>query len=133
MLLLTVSSSRLVRPDGIHFQGFRYTSPVLAGFVRETVYIRYNPKDLGQIRAFYEGKYLCTAICTELSGITCSIKDVIQARNHQRRELKKAIESKVSIVAEYLAVHRPKTTLPMVQEEAATEKVVQTRLKKYEC
>ena len=43
LLLLPVVKSRLVRRDGIHFQGARYMDPPLAPFVGGSVTIRYLP------------------------------------------------------------------------------------------
>ncbi|WP_370449913.1 Mu transposase C-terminal domain-containing protein [Cryobacterium sp. Hh7] len=39
-LLLTVAKTRVVRRDGIHFQGLRYVAPTIAGYVGESVVIR---------------------------------------------------------------------------------------------
>ena len=44
LLLLSVAKSRLVRRDGIHFQGLRYLDPTLAAYVGEAVTIRYDPE-----------------------------------------------------------------------------------------
>ena len=48
-LLLTVAQTRVVRRDGIHFQGLRYISPTLAGYVGRAVVIRYDPRDITEI------------------------------------------------------------------------------------
>lgn len=54
LLLLTVAKPRKVHPDGIRFQGMRYLDPVLAAYVGETVIIRYDPRDLAEIRVFHQ-------------------------------------------------------------------------------
>ncbi len=51
-LLLTVPKHRTVQRDGIHFQGQRYLSPTLAAFVGHPVTIRYDPRDLSEIRVY---------------------------------------------------------------------------------
>ena len=53
LLLLTVAKSRKVRPDGIHFQGLRYLDLTLAAYVGESVIIRYDPRDMAEIRLFH--------------------------------------------------------------------------------
>ena len=53
LLLLTVAKPRKIHPDGIHFQGLRYLDPVLAAYVGETVIIRYDPRDMAEIRVFH--------------------------------------------------------------------------------
>ncbi len=51
-LLLTVPKNRIVQRDGIHFQGQRYLAPPLAPFVGHTVTIRYDPRDISEIRVY---------------------------------------------------------------------------------
>jgi putative transposase len=77
LLLLTVAKSRKVRPDGIHFQGFRYLDLTLAAYVGESVIIRYDPRDMAEIRIFYDNRFLCRAICAELAGETIALRDII--------------------------------------------------------
>ena len=52
LLLLTVAKARKIHPDGIHFQGLRYLDPVLAAYVGDSVIIRYDPRDMAEIRMF---------------------------------------------------------------------------------
>jgi putative transposase len=91
LLLLHVAIARKVHSDGIHFQGLRYIDITLAAYVGETVVIRYDPRDLAEIRVFHEDYYLCTAISPEISGYTVDLKDIISARNKQKRTLKNQI------------------------------------------
>jgi putative transposase len=77
LLLLTVPRSRKVRQDGIHFQGLRYLDTTLAAYIGEQVIIRYDPRDLAELRVFYEGRFLCRAICQELAGETIAMREII--------------------------------------------------------
>jgi putative transposase len=129
LLLLTVTSSRIVHPDGLHFQRCRYMSSTLAAFVRERVTIRYDPRDLAQIRVFYQDKFLCVATCAELSGQTVSLKEIIHARNEQRSRLSKELKGKLSVIEEFLAVH--KTAEPL-KVKATPSIPPTTTLKNYE-
>jgi len=97
-LLLTVAKARQVRRDGIHFQGFRYLDPTLAAYVGEPVIIRYDPRDLGEVRVFYQDRFLCRAICHELAGETVPLRDILQARNRRRRELRQTLRERTQIV-----------------------------------
>jgi len=45
LLLVMVATSRVVRRDGVHFQGLRYIDPTLAAYVGEPVTIRYDPRE----------------------------------------------------------------------------------------
>jgi putative transposase len=65
LLLLTVATSRKVRPDGMHFQGLRYLDLTLAAYVGESVIIRYDPRDRAEICIFHDHRFLCRAICAE--------------------------------------------------------------------
>jgi putative transposase len=66
LLLLTVPDERRVHQDGIRFQGFRYIDPTLAAYVGERVMLRYDPRDMAEIRIFFRDRFLCRAICQEM-------------------------------------------------------------------
>lgn len=107
LLLVMVAQSRKVRRDGIHFQGLRYTAPTLAAFVNEYVTIRYDPRDLGEIRVFHENKFLCRAVDAEHAAQSVSLKEIQAARNAYRRRLRNELKEKRERVADYLAVNEP--------------------------
>jgi len=98
LLLLTVAKSRKVRPDGIHFQGLRYLDLTLAAYVGESVIIRYDPRDMAEIRIFHGQRFLCRAICAELAGETITLRDIVQARNRRRRDLRHTLQDRARIV-----------------------------------
>jgi Mu transposase, C-terminal len=66
LLLLTVAKTRRVHPDGIHFQGYRYLDTTLAAYVGEDAIIRYDPRDLAELRVYFGDEFLCRAINPEL-------------------------------------------------------------------
>lgn len=94
LLLLTVPKTRRVRQDGIHFMGMRYIDPTLAAYIGEEVLLRYDPRDVAEIRIFHENRFLCRAICQELAGETVPLRDIVNARNRRRRELRQQIEDR---------------------------------------
>jgi putative transposase len=98
LLLLTVSKTRRVRQDGIHFQSLRYVDLTLAAYVGEDVVIRYDPRDMAEIRVYYDNHFLCRAICPDLAAETISLKDIIAARNKRRRDLHKMLRASKSLV-----------------------------------
>lgn len=63
LLLLTVPKPRKIQRDGIYFNNFRYIDTNLAGYVGESVTIRYDPRDLAQISVFFKEQFICHAIC----------------------------------------------------------------------
>jgi putative transposase len=107
LLLLTVARARRIHPDGIRFQGLRYLDPVLADYVGEDVTIRYDPRDMAEIRVFTSRGFLCRAICAELAGQAVSLKDITAARNARRRDLRARLGDRASVVDRLIAVHHP--------------------------
>ena len=96
--------SRKVHPDGIRFEGFRYVDTTLAAYIGESVTLRYDPRDMAEVRLFHQGQFLCRAICPELAGETVPLRDVLRARSQRRgqlratlRELKKVVDALVDL------------------------------------
>jgi putative transposase len=101
-----VAKARTVRRDGIWFQGFRYIDITLAAYVGEHVILRYDPRDMAEIRVFYQDRFLCRAICQELAGATVPLREILRARNRRRRELRQTIEARTQVVEALVAAHR---------------------------
>lgn len=93
--LLFVAKPRVVQRDGIHFQGLQYLSPTLASFVGARVTIRYDPRDISEIRVFDHDSYVCTAIDEEHATTAFSLKDIQAARNARRRALRAGIHERI--------------------------------------
>jgi putative transposase len=102
LLLLTVLRPRKVHRDGIHFQRFIYIDTTLAAYVGESVTIRYDPRDLAEIRVFYKDKFLCRAICQELSDKVVSLKEIIRARQKRKRDLRKILTERKTLLESIL-------------------------------
>jgi putative transposase len=106
LLLLTVPKTRKVHPDGIWFLGMRYIDPTLAAYVGEEVLLRYDPRDIAEVRVFYQDRFLCRAICQELAGETVPLREIIRARNHRRKELRQTIQDRQRTVDTLLELRR---------------------------
>jgi putative transposase len=122
LLLLTIAKPRKVHPDGIHLFGLRYLdTSVLGEYVGESVTIRYDPRDVAEIRVFHDDRFLCRAICPELAAQTIGIKEISAARNARRRGLTHGLTRRASVVDRLLAVHQPPEPVPAtpVPEPAA--------------
>ena len=63
-------------------------STTLAAFVGEQVMIRYDPRDLAEIRVYLDGKFICPAICQDIADLVVSLKDIRKARQKIKRELR---------------------------------------------
>jgi putative transposase len=87
----------------------------LAAFVGETVVIRYDPRDMAEIRVFHQDKFLCRAICPELADTTVSLQEVIRARNRHRRELQGTLRERSKMVGELLRLKRSEPLAPTAE------------------
>ncbi len=106
LLLLTVAKTRKVQADGVRFQGMRYIDPTLASYVGETVLLRYDPRDIAEVRLFHQDKFLCRAICPELAGQAVPLRDIRQARDQQRRRLRETLRDRRKTVESLLDLRR---------------------------
>jgi putative transposase len=106
LLLLTVPKARRVHPDGLRFSGLRYIDATLAAYVGEEVLLRYDPRDVAEVRVFHEGRFLCRAVCQELAGETVPLREVIRARERRRRELRRTLEDRRKAVDSLLEARR---------------------------
>jgi putative transposase len=135
LLLLTVAKPRRVHADGIHFQGYRYLDTTLAGYVGEDVVIRYDPRDLAELRVYFGDGFVCRAICPELAGETIALKDIIRARNAHRRQLRTTLADREATVEALLGLRRGTDLDPLFAEPEPSARVAppaeRPRLKRY--
>jgi putative transposase len=129
LLLVMRAQPRMVRRDGICFQGLRYVSPTLAGYVREAVTLRYDPRDLSEVWVFHRDRFLCRAVSEEHAGATVTLKDIEAARRDHRRALRAGINERVARMADYLPVHSDR---PNAEPGKQAVRPVRTRLRVYE-
>lgn len=102
LLLVMHARPRVVQRDGIRFEGLRYVSTTLAGFVGEPVTVRYDPRDLSEIRVFHRDRFVCRAISEEHAGSTVTLKDIETARRAHRLALRASIGERIARVADFL-------------------------------
>ena len=133
LLLLTVPQTRHVHRDGIQFMGMRYIDPTLAAYVGEEVILRYDPRDMAEIRVFYKNRFLCRAVCQELAGETVPLRDIVRARDRQRRELRQTLEERRRKVDSLLDARRfQRLDDTTASEPPPAQTTLQpTRLKRY--
>jgi len=132
LLLIHVAKARQVHRDGIRFQNLRYIDVALAAYVGEPVTIRYDPRDMAEIRVFYKNNFLCRAVCQELSGETVSLKDIIRARKTRQRDLRNTIAQRKSLLDQILkspqivnseGLDKKDGSLPSPKETVITKKI----------
>jgi putative transposase len=130
LLLIEEVRSRRIRRDGIHFQGFRYLSLTLAAYVGEDVTVRYDPRDMAEIRVFYNDRFLCRAISAELAGETVPLREIVRVRNGRRKELRRILSSRQKTVDVLLQLKKG----PIVDKPSASpasQGTPATRIKRY--
>ena len=76
------------------------------GHVGESVILRYDPRDVAAVRVFYHDRFLCRAICQELTGATIPLRDILRARHRHRRDLRQTLRDRAQVVESLLAAHR---------------------------
>jgi putative transposase len=129
LLLVMVATSRVVRRDGVHFQGLRYIDPTLAAYVGEPVTVRYDPRDIAEIRVFHRNRFLCRAINPEHAGRTVTLKDIQTARARHRRSLRTEINERIAKVADFLPDQAQSNPTP--KKAAATPRSASPKLYTY--
>jgi len=131
LLLLTVAKTRRVQQDGIHFQSHRYMDITLAAFVKEEVLIRYDPADMGEIHVFYQDRFLCRAICAELSDRKVSLKEIEKARSERRKQVRAGLSTRAAMVNRYVEMHQEQPSAPKTVVAEPVAASVRPRLKRY--
>lgn len=117
LLLIQVAKERQIRADGIHFQNLRYISTTLAAYVGEKVTLRFDPRDMAEIRVFHNDRFLCRAVCAELAGETVPLREILRARNQRRRELRGILRDRQAAVDTLMDLKRGEVT----EKEHASE------------
>lgn len=100
-LLVMAAKPRTVHRDGIRFEGLRYFDPTLAAYVGEPVTIRYDPRDMGEVRVFHRNTFLCRAVSADHAGDSITLKDIQAARVAHRRRLRSGIGERKARVADF--------------------------------
>jgi putative transposase len=135
LLLIQVARARQVRVDGIYFQSFRYISTTLAAYVGETVTLRFDPRDMAEIRVFHQDRFLCRAVCAELAGGTVPLREILRARNQRRRELRGVLRDRQAAVDTLLQIKRgesmEKEAAPPAPADESTQTQSTPALKRY--
>jgi putative transposase len=84
------------------------------------VTIRYDPRDLAEVRVFYRNGFLCRAINQEHSDQTIALKDIQAARTMRRRALRGHINERIARVTDCLPQAAPEPLLPADENQLAT-------------
>jgi putative transposase len=106
LLLCTAAIVRRVHRDGLRFQGLRYMSVDLAGWVGEKVTIRYDPRDLAEINVYQKDKWITRAICQEISSQIVSLNAIQRARAAEKRRVLNVLTDTNKVLDDFISAHR---------------------------
>lgn len=123
LLLLTIHKPRKVQRDGIRFQGMRYIARALAGFVGEQITIRYDPRDLAEIKVYYRDGFLCKAVCQDIAELIVSLKDIKSARSAVKKELYGQIKQSQLLLKALSQAKKTENITSKLQEPSSDHKV----------
>ena len=114
-------------------QGLRYIDATLAAYIGESVTLRYDPRDMAEIRVFHQDRFVCRAICPELAGTTVPLREILSARNRRRRELRSILRDRKKIVDELVELKRASdfSAEPMELSKAEERERTKPALKRY--
>ena len=116
LLLVMVAAPRVLHRDRIRFQGARYLDPTLAAYVGERVTIRYDPRDMAEVRVHHRDTFVCRAVSPAHASQTVTLNHIQAARVAHRRALRAQLDRRHAAVREYLPSvgHTPAGTPPGV-------------------
>jgi putative transposase len=97
--------------------------------VGEDVTIRYDPRDMAEIRVFYKDRFLCRAISAEIAGETIALRDIVRVRNSRRRELRSILDSRQKTVDALLQLKKGQSIERTRVSAPTTEQA--TKIKRY--
>lgn len=89
----------------------------------EPVTVRYDPRDMAEIRVFHRDTFLCRAVSPELADQSISFRDLQAARTARRRELRTALDQHRSLVDDLSPPPAPATTRPTPSSAAARQRL----------
>jgi len=72
----------------------------------ETATPRFDPRDMAEIRVSHEDTFLCRAVCAEPAGATVPLREILRARDRQRRELRGVLRDRQIAVNTLLDLKR---------------------------
>jgi putative transposase len=131
LLLIHEVRTRKVRTDGIHFHNFRYLSLTLAAYVGEEVTVRFDPRDMGEVRVFFRDRFLCRAISADLAGQTVPLRDIVNARRRRREELRTIVTDRLKTVDTLLEFKRGTQREDVHASTIIAEEPKRSKLKRY--
>jgi len=86
---------------------------------------------MGEIHVFYQDRFLCRAICAELSDRKVSLKEIEKARSERRKQVRAGLGARAAMVNRYVEMHQEPPSAPKTVVAEPVAASVQPRLKRY--
>jgi putative transposase len=102
LMLLHVGRPRKVRRDGIRFKTFTYFDLEVSKYVKQSVSVRYDPRDMSEIYVYADGAFLFKASCKELEGQEVRLREIIKERASRKKLVKAAVTERQQLANQYL-------------------------------
>ena len=125
-LMMHIDKMRRIQRDGIHFMSLRYASIILVAFVGEQVTIRYDPRDLAEIKVYFaDGSFLCKAVCQDIADLTISLRELLSARKTVKKQLDGQIKDSKHLLRSLVApcIEKQITTSEPINKSKSTLKL----------
>ena len=84
--------------------------------------LRFDPRDMGEVRVFHDDRFLCRAVCADLAGATVALREIVRARNHRRHELRGVLRDRHAAVETLLHLKRGEVTENPHENASAADK-----------
>lgn len=86
------------------------------------VVLRYDPRDVAEIRVFHNQRFLCRAICPELAGETVSLRDIVKVRNQRIRRLRSILRDRKKTIDSLFELKRGEVGQTLKTPTASSQK-----------
>ena len=129
LLLVHEAKERKVRPDRIHFHRLRYLSSVLPVYVGESITVRYDTRDMGEVRVFYRDKFLYHISRVDWRG--CALREIVRSRNQRKNELRNILKNRQQAVDALLDLKRGHVSKEPDANSAVPIQPAAPKLKRY--
>ena len=90
-----------------------------------------KPADMAEIRVYFQRRFLCRAICPELSEAVVSRAEIVAARRERRMQERGQLRERKAIVKRF-GVKRPAELADFVGEKEEADRYFESREEKQE-
>ncbi len=86
---------------------------------------------MGEVHVFYQDRFLCRAVCAELSDRKVTLKEIEKARSERRKQVRAELSTREALVNQYVEIHHPPPSAPKTVVVESVPVEARPRLKRY--